>query len=66
VLLGRSLSGKTTVAKFLVEKCGFSLINIKAIEEDLKKRLSTEDNEVEEIPLDVVDKEIIRLIQADK
>jgi len=66
VLTGRPFSGKTTVAKFLVEKCGFSLINMKAIEEDLKKRLSTEENEVEEVPLDVIDKEIIRIIQADK
>lgn len=66
VLLGRSLSGKTTVAKYLVEKCGFTVFDMKFIEEDLKKRLSTEDNEVEEVPQDEIDKDIIRIISEDK
>jgi len=49
VAIGRSLSGKTTVSKYLVDKCGFTIFDMKLIEEDLKKRLSTEDNEVEEV-----------------
>jgi len=66
VLLGRSLSGKTTVAKYLAEKCGFTVFDMKFIEEDLKKRLSTDDNEVEEVPQDEIDKDIVRIITEDK
>lgn len=51
ICLGRSLSGKSEIAKALEKHCGYTVIDFKAVEEDLKKRLSTEDNEVEEVPL---------------
>jgi len=66
LITGRQLSGKTTIAKYLTSNFGYTLFDYKVLEEDLKKKLSTEDEPVEEVPLIEYGKEILRIIKEDK
>jgi len=51
LIVGPTTSGKTTTAKYLTE-FGFTLIEMEALTEDIKKRLATEDNPIENITVD--------------
>jgi adenylate kinase len=48
LIVGPVTSGKTTTAKQLI-KFGFTFIEMEALAEDIKKRLATEDNPIENI-----------------
>lgn len=50
----------------MINAAAATIIDMKAIEEDLKKRLSTEEEPVETIPLPEVEKEILQMIENGK
>jgi len=37
VIMGRTLAGKSTLAKYMAEKLDYTLIDMKAIKEEVKK-----------------------------
>jgi adenylate kinase family enzyme len=64
---GRSLSGKTTVAKMIAAVNRGKIINMTEIAEECKKKLGTEEEPFEgEVPLAEVQKGICTLVNADK
>ncbi len=65
LVIGRGLSGKTAVCGMLA-KMGQKLIDYKAVEEVVKKNLSTEEEPVEEAPIPEVFKEALKIICEDK
>ena len=66
IVNGKMLSGKTTVANFMASQLGFKLISMPAIEEELKKKLGTEDEPVEDVPIPTIYQEILQMIDNDK
>lgn len=61
VLIGQPLSGKTFISNALVKHLGFKLVDMKAVEEVVKKSLGTEDEPFEgQVPIDKVEAEIIK------
>ena len=54
IVQGKSLSGKTTVANFMAAKLGFKLISMTKLEEELKAKLGTEEEPIEEVPLETL------------
>jgi hypothetical protein len=48
----------------LKKDCGFEVIDMKATEEIVKNKLSTEDDPVEEVPYIEVEKEIVSTIKS--
>jgi hypothetical protein len=64
---GRTLSGKSTVAKMFADLTRGKILNMSLIAEECKKKLSTEDEPFEgEVPLEEVEKETIAIVQKDK
>jgi dephospho-CoA kinase len=50
--MGRAHSGKTTLSKYMVESLDFTLVDMKAIREDVKKSLGTEEEPFEgDVPI---------------
>lgn len=66
IVMGRGLAGKTTISKHLATKLGFEIISQPQIEEDVKKKLSTEEEPVEVAPIAEVKKAILDKIRNDK
>jgi adenylate kinase family enzyme len=66
VILGRSLSGKSTVCKMLKEHVGYHIFEMKQVEEELKKKLGTEEEPIDEVPYVEIEKEIIRTVMENK
>lgn len=64
IVIGRPLSGKTEICSQLV-KNGYQVIDMKAITEQVKVKLTPEDGEFEgEVPIADVEKEVCDLINA--
>lgn len=47
MVLGKPLSGKTFISKLLEKNFGFKIIDMKALEEVVKKKLGTEEEPFE-------------------
>lgn len=67
IILGKPLSGKTFLCKLLEKHLGFKIIDMKALEEVVKKRLGTEEEPFEgEVPVPEVEKEIFTIFDRDQ
>lgn len=67
IVVGRSLSGKSEVCAQLAANYGFELIDMKAITEKIKIKLTPEDGEFEgEVPLADVEKDVVATINASR
>ena len=65
MVFGGQLAGKTTVSAMLSKEFGFSVIDMKAITEKVRAKLSTEDEPFEgEVPVKDIEKEIVAIIAA--
>lgn len=63
VLLGKKLSGKSTVAKMMSDKLGYTTIDMTVIADGCRKRLGDDENPFEgEVPIAEVEKDIVKLI----
>jgi len=63
LLVGKSLSGKSIVAKLLAEKNGFTVIDMSKISDAARGRLGTEEEPFEgEVPIAEVEADIVTLI----
>ena len=60
VLIGKPLAGKTTLCKLLEKHCDFKVVDMKSLEEVVRKRLGTEDEPFEgDVPIPEIEKEIV-------
>jgi hypothetical protein len=67
VVVGRSLSGKTTLSLYMASKLGYNVIDMKAVTEKVKGKLGTEDEPFEgEVPIAAVEKEVEAMIHSIK
>jgi adenylate kinase family enzyme len=67
VVVGRSLSGKTTLSQYMASKLGYTVIDMKAVSDKVKGKLRTEDEPFEgEVPIAAVEKEIEAMINSMK
>lgn len=65
--MGKSLVGKSTIAKFMQQKLGFNIIDMKAETEELRKLKGTDDGPFEgEIPIHEVEQVILKQISQSK
>lgn len=65
IVLGATMSGKTTVAKEVCQSANGHLISMNVISEDVRKRLSTEDEPFEgDVPINEIEKNITELINS--
>ena len=60
-ILGKSLSGKTTVSKFMAEKLGYTFIDMKAIQ-TAKKEGEGEEAEAVEMSIEDLENEILKIV----
>lgn len=66
VIIGKPLAGKTFICKLLEKHLGFKIIDMKALEEVVKKRLGSEEEPFEgEVPISEVEKEIFSMFDKD-
>lgn len=66
-IVGKSLSGKSTIAKFMSDKLGYNLIDMKAETDELRKAKGTDGEPFEgEIPVHEVEQEINKQIAKAK
>lgn len=67
VIMGRTLAGKSTLAKYMAEKLDYTLIDMKAIKEEVKKSMGTEEEPFEgEVPLDKVEQATCAIVSKAK
>lgn len=67
IMLGKPLAGKTLLCKLLEKHLGFKPIDMKTLEEPVKKRLGTEEEPFEgEVPVEEVEKEIFSMFDRDQ
>lgn len=65
VIIGAQMSGKTTIAQQVCNIANGILISMNAISEDVRKRLSTEDEPFEgDVPLNEIEKDISNMIKS--
>ena len=62
-ILGKSLSGKTTVSKFMAEKLGYTFIDMKAIQ-TAKKEGEGEEAEAVEMSIEDLENEILKIVNS--
>lgn len=61
VVLGKPLSGKTSVCNLLAKHLNFQVIDFKAVEEKVRKGLGTEDEPFEgDVPLPAIAESVIQ------
>lgn len=61
IIMGKGLSGKSSVAQMLGSNHGFTVLDMKAVADEVKGRLGTEEEPFEgEVPLAEVEKDIVR------
>jgi len=67
-LVGESLSGKSTLAKVLAASHGYTILDMKAVEDDVKSKMTDEEGNPFEgqVPQAEVEKEIVARINAAK
>jgi len=63
---GQQLTGKTTVAKMLKDNLGFEVFDFKKIDEDLKKKLGSEDEPLETVPTAEFQKYVFEILEENK
>lgn len=63
-MAGKSLSGKTTLAKQLESSLGYKILDMKAIETTVQARLTPEGEDPVPVPIAEVEKEIVSIIKA--
>jgi len=67
IVMGRAHAGKTTLAKYMVESLDFTLVDMKAIREDVKKSLGTEEEPFEgDVPIAKTEDAISQLVSKTK
>ena len=67
VVLGKPLAGKTFIAKILEKHLEFKNIDVKAVEEIVKKKLGTDDEPFEGTPpIDKIESEILSIFEKDR
>lgn len=67
VIVGKSLSGKTTIANKVASMLGTTILDMKAIADKVKAKLGTEEEPFEgEVPIAKVEEEIVSIINASK
>jgi len=67
IVVGRSLSGKSTVCEYLGNNFGWKVIDMKAIAEKIRPTLGTEDEPFEgDVPLAEVEKDIRKFIEENR
>jgi hypothetical protein len=64
IMCGKSLSGKTTIAKHLESSLGYKILDMKAIESSVQARLTPEGEDAVAVPIAEVEKEIVSIITA--
>jgi adenylate kinase family enzyme len=65
VVVGRSLSGKSTLSQHMCTKLGYKIIDMKSVTEKVKAKLGTEDEPFEgEVPIAKVEDEIQSMIKS--
>ena len=62
-ILGKSLSGKTTVSKFMAEKLGYTFIDMRAIQ-TAKKEGEGEEAEAVEMSIEDLENEILKIVNS--
>lgn len=64
-LIGDSMSGKSFVANKMEANHGFKIVDMKAVAEQIKTRLGTEDEPFEgEVPLADIEKDVMALVSG--
>jgi len=67
VVIGKSLTGKTTICKMMADQLGYKVIDYKTVGDKLKAKLGTEEEPFEgEVPIKDIEKEIGNMINAEK
>lgn len=67
VVVGANLQGKSTLCGVLGKHLGFKVIDWKAVEEQVKKTLGTEEEPFEgKVPIDKVEAAVVALVQGDR
>lgn len=67
IMMGRAHAGKTTLAKYMVESLDFTLVDMKAIREEVKKSLGTEEEPFEgDVPLPKTEEAICKAVAQAK
>jgi adenylate kinase family enzyme len=63
IIMGRAHAGKTTLAKYMVQSLDFTLVDMKAIREEVKKSLGTEEEPFEgDVPIAKTEEAITSLV----
>ena len=67
LIVGRSFSGKSTLAKELAPLVKGKVISMAALEESVKKTLGTEDEPFEgDVPIEKIEEAVVALVDADR
>jgi shikimate kinase len=67
VVLGKPLAGKTIISNLLAKHLEFKIVDVKAVEEIVKKKLGTEDEPFDGTPpIDKIENEIIAIFEKDR
>ena len=67
LVAGKPNSGKTTIANHIAQKFKYQLIDMKVVQEEIRKSLSTEEEPYEgEIKIQDVEKKIVQMINDGK
>jgi len=67
VILGRQLAGKSTLSKYMSEKLDYTLLDMKAIREEVKKSMGTEEEPFEgDVPIEKTESAVSALIAKTK
>jgi len=67
IVIGMPFQGRSTLASIISKHLGYKLIDWKAVEEQVKKSLGTEEEPFEgKVPLAKVEEAVLRLIEKDK
>jgi len=62
-VVGKSLSGKSTLSEVMKEKLNFKIIDMKKIQLEIKKKMGTDEEPFEgEVPIASVEKEILNIL----
>jgi len=64
VIVGKSLSGKTTIAKKLESSLGYKILDMGAIQTAVQARMTPEGEEPAAVPIAEVEKEVASIIAA--
>jgi predicted kinase len=64
VMAGKSLSGKTTIAKKLESSLGYKILDMGAITSSVQARMTPEGEDPVAVPISEVEKEVASIIKA--